>query len=251
MHRKRFATLIVLTSLVAMALVGVGVAVVSPTGANAPTERGDSTITVSATGEASAPPDRARLRVAVTATGDDAGAVREDMAADADALRAALADAGVAEDAYETTEYRIAQPRRPPEQRDASAPAYRGVHGFEVTLADPDRTGAVVDAAVDAGAEIEGVEFTLSDAARNELRGAAIEAAMTDARSQAEAIARNGDLRVSGVRRVDASQRQFSPVRYEAEAGDAVAPTESALDGGDVSVTYEVTVGYNATAVSP
>lgn len=249
MHRKRFATLIVLASLVAMALVGV--AVVSPTGANAPTERGDSTITVSATGEASAPPDRALVRVAVTATGDDAGTVREDIAADADALREALADAGVAEGAYETTEYRIAEPRRPPERRDGPAPAYRGVHGFEVTLSDPDRTGAVVDAAVDAGAEIDGVEFTLSDAARNELRGEAIEVAMADARSQAETIARNGDLRVTGVRRVDASQRRFSPVRYDAEAGDAAAPSESALDGGDVSVTYEVTVGHNATSVSP
>jgi uncharacterized protein YggE len=92
-------------------------------------------------------------------------------------------------------------------------------------------------------------EFTLSEATRTELREEAIANAMGDARTQADAIARNGELHVTSVASVDATQRNFTPVRYEMAAGDGAAnePTTS-VDLGDVSVEYAVEVTYNATA---
>lgn len=246
MRHERLAVLIITVSLLAMTLVGV--AVVSPIGAQTASDGADRTIAVSAVGGASASPDRATVRVAATATGDDPAAVRDELAADADALRGALESAGLTEDDYETATYRIDERhRRPDEKRDG--PAYRGVHAFEVTLEDPDRTGAIIDAAAESNAEINDIHFTLSEERRTELRQEAIGKAMTDARTQADTIAENGDLRVTGVQRVDATQRNFRPVRYEAAAaGDGARPPQTAIETGDVSVEYQVSVTYNATA---
>jgi uncharacterized protein YggE len=246
MQRERLAVLIITVSLAAMALVGV--AVVSPIGASAPTDSADRTITVSAVGEAETAPDRATVRVAATATGDDPAAVRDDLAADAQSLRDALEAAGISEEDYKTSNYRIDEQHRPRE-RQREAPAYRGVHTFEVTLDDPDRTGSVIDAAADSNAEINDIELTLSETRRDELRTEAIENAMSDARMQADTIADSGELHVTGVQRVDATQRHFRPVRYESAAGDGAAPpVETAINTGDVSVQYQVSVTYNATA---
>ena len=247
MQRERLAVLIITVSLVAMTLVGV--AVVSPIGADAPSDSADRTIAVSAVGGANAPPDRATVRVAATATGDDPAAVRDELTADADALRDALESAGLTEDDYETTTYRIDENHRRPDER-AEGPAYRGVHAFEVTLEDPDRSGAVIDAAADSDAEINDIRFTLSEERRTELRTEAIENAMADARTQADTIAEHGELHVTGVQRVDATQRNFRPVRYEAAAGDGAGSPETAIETGDVSVEYQVSVTYNATAGS-
>lgn len=244
MQRDRIAVLIITASLLAMTLVGV--AVVSPIGADAPADSADRTITVQAVGSADAPPDRATVRIAATATGDDPATVRDDLAADADALREALESIGLTDEDYETSSYRIHEQHRP-HDKPREEPAYRGVHAFEISLDDPDRTGDVIDAAAESDAEINDVEFTLSDERRDELRTRAIQAAMSDARSQADTIADSGDLHVTGVQRVDATQRDFRPVRYELDGGDAAA-AETAIETGDVSVQYRVSVTYNATA---
>jgi uncharacterized protein YggE len=247
MQRDRLAVLVIIVSLAAMALVGV--AVVSPIGAQTPEDAADRTIAVDATGSADAAPDRAIVHVSATAEGEEPGAVRDELASDSEALRSNLEEAGVTEDEYKTTEYRIGQPRRPP--REGSEPTgYEGVHSFEVTLDDPDDVGSVIDAAADADAEVDHVEFTLSEAVREDLRNEAIANAMGDARTQAETIATNGGLHVTSVRRVDASQQHFRPVRYDlpaaAEANGGSAATS--VTTGEVSVEYGVQVTYNATA---
>ena len=61
MRREGLAVLIILVSLLAMTLVGV--AVVSPIGAQSPDDAADRTVSVDATGSASAAPDRAVVRV--------------------------------------------------------------------------------------------------------------------------------------------------------------------------------------------
>jgi uncharacterized protein YggE len=121
------------------------------------------------------------------------------------------------------------------------------VHEFVVTLEDPQRAGEVIDAAANASAEIEVVRFTLSEDRRTELRERAIEDAMDDARSQAEAIAENGNLEVTNVASVDASQQRYRPVEYEAAAPQAADASGTEVETGDVSVSYQVRVTYNAT----
>ncbi|MFQ3319804.1 MAG: hypothetical protein ACI8UR_002426 [Natronomonas sp.] len=242
MSRDKLSILVVVTALLAVAMVGA--ALVAPIGAEDPDANSNRTITVDATGDASAAPDKAVVRVAVTATGDNASAVRNDLAAGADSLRANLADANVSEDAYKTSNYRIREPRRRSERGDA--PAYRGAHVFEITLDDPETVGTVIDAATNAGAETQHVEFTLSEERRKELRQRAIENSLNDARTQADKIAATTNLEVTGVTTVDATERSYRPVRYEA-AAVATDSASTSVEAGDVSVSYQVRVTYNAT----
>jgi hypothetical protein len=250
MQRDTLPVLVVVAAVLGAALAGAALVTASTDG---PSTDGpaDRAITVDATGEADAPPDQAVVRVAATADGENPGEVRDALAADAEALREELAAAGIDESAYETTEYRIRENHRPPREEKRDVPAYTGVHAFEVTLDDPDRAADVIDAAANADAEVGAVRFTLAQETRTDLREDAIEAAMSDARAQADAIADNGDLAVTNVATVDASQQRYSPVRYSgAVATEAPQEADTSLDTGEVSVTYEVRVTYNATAAT-
>ena len=248
MQREHLA---VLTAVfVALALLAVGAtAAFGSAGAEQPAEDAQSdnhAIHVSATGEADAAPDQAIIDVSVNAEGDELDAVRDDISVGAAELTDALDELDVE---YETTDYSVDQPRRyHPEEREL--PEYVGTHAFKITLDDPDRAGTVIDEAVDAGAEIDNVRLTLAEEQRDELRDEAIEAAMDDARHQADTIANASGLEISTVSTVDASQRSFSPVRFdmadEVAEDDAAPPTE--IVGGDVSVSYGVDVTYNATS---
>lgn len=247
MRRNRLPILIIVGAVLALALLGA--ALIAPAGADGHDSPADRTIAVDATGGAEAEPDQAALRVSVTAEGDDSAAVRDSLAADAETLRENLADEGLTDADYETTDYRIGSPRRPPRD-NGDEHEYRGVHAFEITLDDPQRAGDISDAATDAGAEVDNIEFTLSEQRRMELREQAIDNAMADARSQAEMIAASGGLRVTNAASVEASHQRFSSVRYEDAAADAPRATpapETTLDTGDVEVTYRVEVTYEAT----
>ncbi len=245
MDRDRLPILIVVAALLAAMLAGA--ALVAPTDAQDPDATADRHVSVDATGTADAAPDRAVVRVAATVTGDDPAAVRDDLAANADALRGELEAAGLDADQYETEGYRIDE--RNDERADTPEVAgYRGVHGFVVTLDDPQAAGAVIDAAANASAEVRTVRFTLSEERRTELRQDAIETAMEDARSQADAIAANGDLAVTSVHSVDATQQDYRPVEYQAAAPRAAdASGSTSVETGDVTVSYRVRVTYNAT----
>lgn len=244
MKHDRLPILVVVAALLAATLAGA--ALVAPTGAQDPDANADRTISVDATGDADATPDEAVVHVAATASGDDPAAVRDDLSENADALRSELSAAGVNDSQYETDEYRIQERRRPPEE-GGDAADYRGVHSFVVTLDDPQKAGEVVDAAANASAEIEVVRFTLSEERRTELRERAIEDAMSDARTQAGTIAENGDLQVTSVAHVDASQQHYRPVAYEAAAPQAADGGGTSVETGDVTVSYQVRVTYNAT----
>jgi uncharacterized protein YggE len=205
----------------------------------------DKVIHVSAVGDAEAEPDQAIVRVAITAEGDDIETVRDELASGSADLTAALDELGVD---YESTDYNVDRWRHPREEREV--PEYRGTHAFEITIEDPDQTGTAIDTAVDAGAEVGNVQLTLSEEERQALRDEAIEAAMEDARSQADTIAAAGDLEVVSVSEVDAAQRGYSPIGFdgaERVAEDDAAPPTS-IESGDVSVSYSVDVTYNATS---
>ena len=243
MRRDNLPILVVVVALLGATLAGA--ALVAPTDAQDANSKADAnadrTIAVEATGAADAAPDRAVVRVAVTAEGDDPGVVRDNLTRGADALREEFEAAEIGTDQYETDEYRI-------DERRDGFPPYRGTHSFLVRLDDPQRAGDVIDAAANVSAEVQTVRFTLSEDRRTDLRERAIENAMTDARSQADAVAANGGLQVTSVVAVDASQRRYRPVAYDGAAPRATASDGStSVETGDVSVRYQVRVTYNAT----
>ncbi|MDZ5810395.1 SIMPL domain-containing protein [Halorubrum sp. AD140] len=209
----------------------------------------DRSIDVTADGEAAAEPDRATVRVAVTATGDDSAAVRDELAAGDEELRAALTEWGIDEDDIRTDRYDV---RESHETRDdPERTEYEGVHSYAVTIDDVDAVGEVIDVSVDAGAdEVQRIEFGLTDEREQEVRETAIENAMSNADSDAAVLADSSGLEITGAYRVSTADTGVTPYRVSdaemlaasGDDGDAATGVET----GDVSVEVSVNVVYGA-----
>ncbi|MCO8267599.1 SIMPL domain-containing protein, partial [Haloferax sp. AB510] len=154
------------------------------------------TISTTGTGEVTADADLAVVSIAVTTTADSADEARGTVADDVAAVRAALTDAGIAEDAIQTTGFNI-YPEYDYSGQERELLGYRATHTLRVEVA-PDRAGEVIDLAVGAGAsEIRGVAFTLTDEKRAELREEALTRAVDSAKADADAVASASGLTVT------------------------------------------------------
>jgi uncharacterized protein YggE len=208
------------------------------------------TVGVSATGTVSAAPDEAVVRVAVVRTAASADAARGGLAEDVAALREALREAGVPDDAVETTSFGVFPLYDRDRPRDGTGPreptGYRATHSLAVTV-PVDDAGAAVDTAVGAGAdEVYGVAFTLSDERRADLRSQAVERAVAAARADADAAAGAAGLSVDAVRTVTVEDGgSVSPFVARAEADTAGAATT--FDPSPVTVQASVRVTYAAS----
>jgi len=204
------------------------------------------TISATGTGEVTADADLAVVSIGVTTTADSADDARGTVADDVAAVRAALTDAGVADDAIQTTGFNI-YPEYDYSGQERDLLGYRATHTLRVEVA-PDRAGEVIDLAVGAGAsEIRGVAFTLSDERRAELREEALTRAVDSARADADAVASASGLTVAGVHTAtvggSASPGPY-PVAYAEDAARASGSTE--LSPGPVTVSATVQMVYEA-----
>jgi uncharacterized protein YggE len=209
-------------------------------------------VEVTADGEAAAEPDRATVRVAVTATGNDSETVRDELAASDEAVRAALTEWGLDEDAIRTDRYDVQESYETRDTPDRTR--YRGIHRYAIEISDVDAVGEVIDVAVDAGADqVQRIEFGLSDEREREVRETAIENAMANAEADATVLADSSGLELAGAYSVSTANRGVTPYRVSdagaaAESGgDAGAAT--GIETGDVSVRVSVNVVYAAEQV--
>jgi uncharacterized protein YggE len=221
-------------------------------------------VTVSGTGEVRGDPDRAILEFEIQARGDSAGAVRDDLASRADAVRAALAEAGVPEEDVTTSRFSIHEDIDHRRMREADVDPdspearerfrfYRGTHSMEIELDDVGAVGSVIDTAVDAGAdEVDRVTFTLSDGKRTDLREEALRKAVKSAREKAETIAEEVDGEIVEATVVDASRGRVAPVERSGGVALQATPTpapdggsrSTGVEPGDVTVGVDVDVRY-------
>lgn len=200
-------------------------------------------ISVTGSGSASMAPDQTVISFVVSSRAADAATARDRVAANASALTAYLAEAGVPADGVVTRYYSLSPVTRPGE---SSPSEYRAVHAFTVTLNGTDRAGEIVDGGTSHGAnQVSNVQFTLSDGARASLRGEALRAAMANARSDADVLAEQSDLSIAGVHSVSTSNYSPVPVTYASGASGSTK-AKTSFSPGPVSVTATVSVTYDA-----
>jgi uncharacterized protein YggE len=202
------------------------------------------TIRASGVGRVTATPDEAVVSVTIEQLADNASDARSRVAADVDRVFAALADAGIPEDAVETAAFSL-RPEYDYSRDGREFLGYRASHTLTVTVA-PDRAGTVVDTAVDAGAtRVDSVQFGLADDTRASLRAAALERATADARADADTVAGAAGLTVEAVRSLTVDGDSGPPVVFERFAADDGASTE--FRPGEVTVTAQVSAVYTAS----
>ncbi len=210
------------------------------------------TLIVSGTGVVGVQPDRAKIQMAIVteaATAEKASAQNADSF---DALLKALVAAGIPKDQIETIQYSIypvydySRPNTNP-----FITGYRATHLITVTVianqtSDLGKvTGTIIDTAVTAGVnQINTITFTVSDQQIKDLRNQALAAAVTDARSKADTLAKALGVSIIGVHQVSESSYTPVPVTYAAPADIAGKAASTQIVPGEMTVTASVSIIY-------
>lgn len=235
--------------LLGIAVVGALAAVVADGvrqgGVVAQTETQPRTISVGGHGQVAITPD-----IAIVTVGADTRDVDLETALDlanqkADAIVAALQAAGIAEEDIQTSGFSIWPEYNydNPEQQEITG--YHVSHTFTVKVRDIDQAGAIVATAVDAGAnQVQGIYFT------TENPGSAVsqarEAALNDARTKAEDLARLANATLGEVVTISEYSYVPGPIPYASgEArGDAMAASEPNFQPGTTLVTIDLQITW-------
>lgn len=208
----------------------------------------DSTITVTGSASASTRPDTVSLSFGVEA---DAATAAAALAANSErmhAVVAAMRALGLEEQELATEQFNV-QPLYERHQEPASGGWTQKLIGYRVSnilavgTGRLDRVGEIVDRAVSAGANrVDRIAFQLSPGLREAQQRQLIEAAVQDARTQAELALKPLGQHIAGVRNVALSGPGMpGPVYLEAARMDmAAAPPVFAGEQG-VNVTVTVT----------
>ncbi len=205
------------------------------------------TITVSGEGEATGAPDVAVTALGVEALDPKLGDAISDTSRRMRAVLEAVKRAGVAPRDIRTVEYSVNFEQNPPPPGSSDGrPSgnYRVRNTAQVTIRDLSRAGDALDAAVAAGANVvSGISFTIEDPAA--LRARAREAAVADARSRAEALARASGVAVGPV--VSISENPGGgpvPRPMLARAMASVAPGAPPIESGELTERSEVEIVF-------
>ena len=198
------------------------------------------TITVSATGKITIVPDVARVNVGVTVNKATVKASRDSLGETMTSIVNALKALGIAEADIQTSGLNLY-----PRYANGSSTkivGYTMTEQLQVTVRDLDKAGDVVDAATAKGAtEVNGIWFDVSDPAKAQDDARA--AAVTAARTSAQALAKAGNVRLGAVVSItDATPAQvYQPY---AVRGAAAFDTMTKIEPGTQDLNSTVTVVF-------
>ena len=239
-----------LKKLILVSMIFVLVAAMAGTAAAADTSD-DKTISVSGTGKVTSAPDTVTVSIAVETEDTDAYKAQQENAQKMNTVMDSLKALGLTDDEIETTGYRIYSYTSGEDSIfGAKKTVYRVTNTITVETMKVDIAGEIIDNAVASGANsINYVSFSLSDEKSNELRSQALDAAVAQAKSDADAVASALGVSILGVKTVNVGG-SYTPVSYDngysatykSEMAAGGAPTS--ISAGDVDVTASVSIVY-------
>ena len=203
-------------------------------------DRGETLLTVNATGRADTRPDEARLQLGVQSLGGSAGEASRLNREKMDRVTTALARLGVKADDVQTRNLSL--------QRidyGADRGRFRADNMVEVKLSDMARVGEAVTVATEAGANVlSGPELRVSD--RETASRSAYAAAYRAARARAEAYAQAAGLKIDRVLGIYDGGESNVPIPY-ARYGNMDAVAQSAAPAAPPPAPFSP--GVNSTEV--
>lgn len=199
------------------------------------------TVTASGTGAAQAAPDTAEVSLGVTTTSSDAKAALDDASRAAERIAAAVKKLGVAGKDIQTRDLSV-YPQTTERDGKQVITGYQASLSVQVKVRDMAKLGKVISAANAAGANtIDGPWFTVDDPAP--FRAEAMEAAVKDARSSAEAMAKAAGRSIGAVLSMSSSDVGVSP-RPLARMDMAEAAQGVPIEPGELDITASVVVVF-------
>jgi uncharacterized protein len=239
------ATRSVVAATILAALIAVGA---WSTAATADDARERRSISVSGNGEAAGTPDLASINAGVQSMAATVNEAATSNQAAVARIMKALESAGIAKKDIRTVDYGIWPEQRYDPQRaeEPRITGYRVTNSVQVTVRDIGRVGDILAAVTNAGANsVNGITFGVADTAGLEAR--AREAAMKDARTKAEALAKLAGEQLGEVLQISLSSGGGYPMPMKMarmELADAAAAPPPGISTGEFSVSVEVQVTY-------
>jgi len=200
-------------------------------------------LVVSATGRVSVRPDTAEFGVMVKTVAKNADQAAVRTAEKYRTVQQAFRAAGIPAEDAPTASYTVTPQWEWVQSESRSVlKGYAARHLVMVKVRNLALTGKAVDAAVQAGAD-EVHQISFSSSRYDELRRQALAAAVSNARSDAETMAKAAGGRLGGVIELTVGQPHYRPVpsmdmmSLKAAAPEAAPPTEIAPAEQDIEVT--------------
>ena len=204
---------------------------------------GPAVISVSGQGRADVAPDMAVVNIGIVTTGKTAQLAQAENAKVASDVTAALGQLGIFSKDIQT-HYTMSPVYEKGDYRKAVG--YRANNTVTVTVNDVAKAGQVIDAALSSGAtDVNGLSFGLKDA--KSVRNTALQMAVQDARSKADAIAAALGVKIVGIQNVKEDGGNFA--RYEVANArlaklDGAAMADTPVNAGTVEVNAEVHIDF-------
>jgi uncharacterized protein len=200
-------------------------------------------LTVLGTGREVLPPDTADVTLGVSLRGAGASEVAQGASSAMTAVVAALTEAGIAEDAIQTTQLSLS-PVYDYETEPPPIVGWEAANMVRVTVSDIDAVGDIVDAAVQAGANrIDGISFRVDDQSAAE--AAARAAAVADASVKAGELAAAAGLELTGIISLSEIAGSSTEVVLEGQGDTTGGPGfATPVLPGTVDVIVSVSVAY-------
>lgn len=202
-------------------------------------------ITVSGSGRVSVAPNCAHITAGATAFDADPANAYNTVNTKMDAVIKAVAAQGIDKKDYGTVGFSL-QPvyRRNQQGDDATLSGYSGSNQLSITVRNLDNVGKVIDAVAKAGANsFSNISF---EADRGEAGIDALKMAMADAKSKAEAAAKEAGVQLGDPVSITESVRTYGMEAAYARMSDAPAGVgRAAIATGSKTVAATVTVTYS------
>ena len=204
---------------------------------------GPAVISVSGQGKADVSPDMATVNIGIVTTGKTAQLAQAENARVASDVTAALGQLGIFSKDIQT-HYTMSPVYEKGDYRKAVG--YRANNTVTVTVNDVAKAGQVIDAALSSGAtDVNGLSFGLKDA--KSVRNTALQMAVQDARSKADAIAAALGVKIVGIQNVKEDGGNFA--RYEVANArlaklDGGAAADTPVSAGTVEVNADVHIDF-------
>ena len=202
-------------------------------------------LSVSGRGMVQGTPDQAAITLGVVTRAETAAEAQQENAAKATAIRSALAALGIEDADVKTEEYNF----RPEYSRESGERnvivGYTASNIIRVKVRNVALVGDVVDAVLANGANtIHSLDFSIRDT--DALRKRALESAVKDARSKADAIAHALGKSIVGVHHVSENTGMFQPRQSNGimmKNMDAAAES-TPIDAGTMSLSADVHIDF-------
>jgi len=201
-------------------------------------------IDVVGTGKITTEPDTVEIRISVVTESKNKN-VQEINAEKTQKVIDALTNLGLEKEEMETQNVNFYPLRHWTEKGGEQITGYRAENTLVIKTQKIEKAGQIADTAVEKGAQrIGNLSFSLSDEGKEKLLDKAIEEAVSDAKKQAEAVAKAADVEIVGIENISVLKSLSSrPIYYEAKMR-AENEVETPVIPKDTEYTVTVNVEF-------